>query len=436
MSAIKDSFSSKWGLIFAAAGSAIGLGNIWLFPYRVGELGGAAFIIPYITCLLVLGFIAVIGEVSIGRLTGSGPVGAFKKVLEIRGKNGKMGEIFGWICVLVSLIQAVGYTLVVSWVVRFLVGSATGSAFNATDSSQYFDFVNNSQPLLWIIITVLTAGIAIVKGIEKGIERCCKFMIPAVIILLLVLAIRVIFLPHALEGYKYLLTPRWEFLFDPRTWMLALGQVFYSLSIRGSTMVVYGSYSNKSDDIISSAKNIVVLDTMASIIAALLIIPAVFAFGKDIKAGPALMFITMPDIFKGIPLGQFFMFIFFIAVFSAAITSLIGMFEVVVEVMQNKLKISRLWAVAAVCVITAFMCNIFVVGNIRCVIDILEIHLIPFCALVSGIFFFWIVPKSMVFQEIQSGRSKPIGTWTIPIGRYVLCSIVIIVYILNILQVK
>jgi NSS family neurotransmitter:Na+ symporter len=242
MSATKDSFSSKWGLIFAAAGSAIGLGNIWLFPYRVGEMGGAAFIIPYIICLLVLGFIAVIGEVSIGRLTGSGPVGAFKKVLEIRGKNGKTGEIFGWICVLVSLIQAIGYTLVVSWVVRFLVGSATGSAFNATDSSQYFDFVNNSQPLLWIIITVLAAGIAIVNGIEKGIERCCKFMIPAVIILLLVLAIRVIFLPHALEGYKYLLTPRWEFLFDPRTWILALGQVFYSLSIRGSTLVVYGYY--------------------------------------------------------------------------------------------------------------------------------------------------------------------------------------------------
>lgn len=338
MSATKDSFSSKWGLIFAAAGSAIGLGNIWLFPYRVGEMGGAAFIIPYIICLLVLGFIAVIGEVSIGRLTGSGPVGAFKKVLEIRGKNGKTGEIFGWICVLVSLIQAIGYTLVVSWVVRFLVGSATGSAFNATDSSQYFDFVNNSQPLLWIIITVLAAGIAIVNGIEKGIERCCKFMIPAVIILLLVLAIRVIFLPHALEGYKYLLTPRWEFLFDPRTWILALGQVFYSLSIRGSTMVVYGSYSNKNDDIISSAKNIVVLDTMASIIAALLIIPAVFAFGKDIKAGPALMFITMPDIFKGIPLGQFLMFIFFIAVFFAAITSLIGIFEVVVEVIKINLK--------------------------------------------------------------------------------------------------
>ena len=436
MSAIKDSFSSKWGLIFAAAGSAIGLGNIWLFPYRVGEMGGASFIIPYISCLLVLGFIAVIGEVTIGRLTGAGPVLAFKKALEIRGKNGKPGEVFGWICVLVALVQAIGYTLIVSWVVRFLVGSFTGSVFNASNSAQYFDSAVTSNALVWIVITVAAAAITIVKGIEKGVEKCCRFMIPAIIVLLLVLAVRVAFLPHALEGYKYLLTPKWEFLFDPRTWILALGQVFYSLSIRGSTMVVYGSYAKKSGDIISSAKNIVFLDTLASIIAALLIIPAVFAFGKDIKAGPALMFITMPEIFKSMPLGQFLMSTFFIAVFFAALTSLIGMFEVVVEVLQNKFKIRRGWAVGIVSVITAVMCNVFVVGNVRWIVDMLEIHLIPFCALVSGIFLFWIVPKSRVLQEIQSGRSKPVGKWIMPMGRYIFCSGVIIVYILNILKVK
>jgi NSS family neurotransmitter:Na+ symporter len=397
-------------------------------------MGGAAFIIPYITCVLVLGLIAVIGEVTLGRLTGAGPVLAFKKVLEIRGKNGKTGEIFGWICVLVALVQAIGYTLIVSWVVRFLVGSFTGSVFNASNSTQYFNETVASNTL-WIVITVAAAAITIVKGIEKGIEKCCKFMIPAIIVLLLVLAVRVAFLPHASEGYKYLLTPKWEFLFDPRTWMLALGQVFYSLSIKGSTMIVYGSYANKSDDIISSAKNIVFLDTLASIIAALLIIPAVFAFGKDIKAGPALMFITMPEIFKGMPLGQFLMSIFFIVVFFAALTSLIGMFEVVVEVLQNKFKMPRDWAVVTVSVITAVACNIFA-GNVRGIVDMLEIHLIPFCALVSGIFLFWIVPKSMVFQEIQSGRSKPVGKWLVPTGRYVFCSVVIIVYILNVLKVK
>jgi NSS family neurotransmitter:Na+ symporter len=426
---IKDSFSSKWGLIFAATGSAIGLGNIWLFPYRVGELGGAAFVIPYLICLAVLGIIAVIGEMAIGRLTGTGPIGAFKKALEMRGKSGKAGEFFGWICVLVALVQAIGYILVVSWVIRFLLGSFTGSAFSASNSSQYFDTTINSHIFLWIIITVFLAGITIVRGVEKGIEKCCTFMIPAIIVLLLILATRVAFLPHASEGYKYLFSPKWEFMFDPITWMLALGQVFYSLSLRGSTMVVYGSYAKKTEDLVSSAKNVVIIDTVASMIATLLIIPAAFAFGKNLNEGPPLMFITMPDIFKGLPLGQILMGIFFTAVFFAALTSLIGMLEVVVEVLQNKFKIARIWAVGAISVLAAAMCNIFVVGNIKEVINILELHLIPLCALASGIFFFWIVPPNKIAEEIQNGRSKPFSKWIIPMGRYVFCSLVIIIYI-------
>jgi NSS family neurotransmitter:Na+ symporter len=434
MSSIKDSFSSKFGLVFAAAGSAIGLGNIWLFPYRVGEMGGAVFIVPYLICLFVVGVTAVIGEITIGRLTGSGPVGAFQKAMELRGKNGKIGEGFGWICTLVALVQAIGYILVVSWVLRFVVGSFTGIAFNITDSFQYFNEITSTNILFWIAISVIAVGVAIVKGIEKGIERCCTFMIPAVIILLLILAIRVAFLPHASEGYKYLFSPKWEYLFDAKTWMLALGQVFYSLSIRGSTMVVYGSYVKKTHDIISSAKQIVALDAIASIVAALLIIPAVFSFGKDLNSGPSLMFITMPDVFKGIPLGQFLMFIFFIAVFFAAITSLIGMLEVVVEVLQNKFKLTRFLAVILVSLVTVLMCKVFVVGNIKAVIDMLSIHLIPLCALGSGIFIFWIIPQNIVIQEIQSGRTKRAEKYIISMGRYIFCATVVVIYILQLLK--
>jgi NSS family neurotransmitter:Na+ symporter len=430
----RDLFSSKWGLILAAAGSAIGLGNIWLFPYRVGEYGGAAFVIPYIFCLLVLGIIALVGEIGIGRLTGTGPVGAFKKALELRGKKGAVGEFFGWICVLVAFIQAIGYILVMSWVVRFLVGSITGSAFDASNSAQYFDRIANTDIFLWIIISVFLGGISIIKGIEKGIEQCCKFMIPAVIVFLAALAVRVAFLPQAIEGYKYLLVPRWEFLFSPVTWMIALGHVFYSLSLRGSTMVVYGSYSKKNEDIVSSAKNIVLLDTVASIFATFLIIPAVFAFNKDLNAGPALMFITMPSIFKGIPLGRWLMAIFFAAVFFAALTSLIGMFEVIVEVLQTKFKMKRVWAVTLVSLLTAVLCDIFVVGNIRGVINALERHLIPLCALASGIFLFWVVPIGKVKEEIQSGHPKPLGRWVVPMGRYVFCSLVILIYVLSIVK--
>jgi NSS family neurotransmitter:Na+ symporter len=427
----RDSFSSRWGLIFAAAGSAIGLGNIWLFPYLVGGHGGAAFVIPYVACLAVLGIIAVIGEVTLGRLTGTGPVGAFKKALELRGKNGKIGELFGWVCILVNLVQTISYILVVSWIVRFLLASFTGSALSSADSTKYFDNVINNHVFLWVTVTVFVTAITILRGIEKGIEKFCKLMIPAVIALLLVISVRVVFLPRALEGYKYLFNPNWKFLFDVKTWMLALGQVFYSLSLRGSTMVVYGSYVKKTEDLIFSAKNVVVLDTLASIVAALLIIPAVFAFGKDLNKGPALMFITMPDIFKNLPFGQILMGIFFTAVFFAALTSLVGMFEVLVEVLQNKLKMFRFFAVSLVSLLTVFLCEIFVVGNLKEVINILLLYLIPLCALGSSIFVFWVVPKHIVLQEIQSGHHKPVGAWVIQMGRYVLCGIIILIFILH-----
>ncbi|MDR0956657.1 MAG: sodium-dependent transporter [Endomicrobium sp.] len=431
MNLIKDSFSSKWGLIFASAGSAIGLGNIWLFPYRLGEFGGSAFLIPYIICLMVLGIVAVIGEVTVGRITGAGPVSAFQKAAELGGKNKYVGASFGWLCNFIALIQAVGYILVVSWVMRFMIGSCTGSAFRAADSVQYFGIINTTQVIFWIVISIVVVGIAVVNGIEKGIERCCKFMIPMVIILLLVLAIRVAFLPSAAEGYKYLFTPRWEYLFDAKTWMAALGQVFYSLSLRGSTMVVYGAYAKKSQDIVSSAKYIVILDTVASLISALLIIPAVFAFGKDLHSGPSLLFITMPEIFKGIPLGQILMFIFFTAVFFAALTSLIGMLEVVIEVLQNKFKISRWISVTIVAILTVLLCKWFVIGNLKGVIDLLSLHLIPLCALGSGIFVFWIIPKHLVIEEIQNGCPKSVSKWIMPMGRYVFCGITILVYILR-----
>jgi NSS family neurotransmitter:Na+ symporter len=432
MISAKDSFSSKWGLVFAAAGSAIGLGNIWLFPYRVGEFGGSAFIIPYIVCLIILGFIAVVGEITVGRITSSGPVGAFQKAANLGCVNEKIGAVFGWICTFVALIQAIGYVLVVSWVMRFVIGSCSGSAFHAVDSIQYFSASSNTKVVLWVAISIGISAIAIINGIEKGIEKCCKFMIPAVIVLLFILAVRVAFLPGAVEGYKYLLIPRWAYLFDARTWMLALGQVFYSLSLRGSTMVVYGSYAKKSQDIISSAKHIVVLDTIASIVAAILIIPAVFAFGKNLNSGPSLLFITMPEIFKGLPFGQFLMILFFVAVFLAALTSLIGMLEVVVEVLQNKFKMPRWLAVIFVSMSAGLFCKWLVVGNIRAIIDVLSLHLIPLCALGSGIFTFWIIPKDLVIQEIQSGHSDPINKWMIYVGRYVFCGIVVLIYILHI----
>ncbi|MDR3071754.1 MAG: sodium-dependent transporter [Endomicrobium sp.] len=433
-SVTKDQFSSRWGFILAAVGAAIGMGNIWLFPYRVGELGGATFIIHYIICVAVLGFIGVLGEITIGRLTGAGPVNAFKKALEMRGGSGRIGEVFGWIPIFVIFVISLGYSVVVSWILRFFVGSITGSAFIACNTAQHFTAITGSCAWQWIIITLFVIGISMIRGVEKGIEKANKFMIPIFFVLFLILVMRVAFLPKAIDGYKFLFMPKWDFFFNARTWILALGQSFYSLSIFGSISVVYGSYTKKSEDLIFSVKNIVIFDTVASIMASLVIIPAVFSFGKDLNSESALMFITIPDIFKAMPLGQICMVIFFLAVFFAAITSLISILEVVVEVLQNKFKIHRSLSVA-ITVSTVAICSILSNGYIDKLTDILQIHFVPFCALISGIFIFWILPSKLFTKEIQSGHTKTVSKWIIPMGRYVFCGLVIVIYISNILCV-
>jgi NSS family neurotransmitter:Na+ symporter len=429
----KDLFSSRWGFILAAAGSAIGMGSIWLFPYRAGELGGSAFLIAYITCVFVLGLIAVIGEITFGRLTGKGPVGAFRKALRLSSWHNKAGELIGWIPVIVIFIISIGYAVVVAWALRFLAGSLTGVAFAATNSVIYFKLITGNGIAIWIFLTFFMAGLAMLGGVEKGIEKANKLMMPAFFILFLFLVIRVAFLPGAISGYKFMFMPKLDMLLNSRTWILALGQSFYSLSIMGSILIVYGSYARKSEDIVYSAKSVAILSTFASIFASLVIIPAIFSFGKDLNSGPSLMFITIPDIFKTIPMGQLCMIIFFIAVFFAAITSLISIIEVVVESLQNKFKISRLSAVGISTSVSAAL-SILAGGHIDGLMDILQIHLVPLCALITGIFVFWILPSKRVIKEIQKGRSKMVGKWFISLGRYVFCGLIILIYVCNLLN--
>ncbi|MDR1523092.1 MAG: sodium-dependent transporter [Endomicrobium sp.] len=429
----KDLFSSKWGFILAAAGSAIGMGNIWLFPYRVAENGGFAYMVAYIVCAFGLGFIALVGELALGRLTGKGPLGAFRKALRLSGRHNNMGEFVGWLPILVITSIGLGYTVVVSWTLRFLTGSITGSAFTVFTNNQSFDLVTKNNAALWIIITLLISGFTMVGGIEKGIEKVNKIMMTAFLVLFLMLAIRVAFLSGSIEGYKFIFALKGESLFNARTWILALGQSFYSLSTFGSIMLVYGSYARKKEDIIYSSKSVVILSILASLIASMVIIPAVFSFGKNLDSGSSLMFITMPDIFKSIPFGQVCMIIFFTAVFFAAITSLISILEVAVESLQNKLKFSRFTSVA----ITVFVVSIFSIltnGHIDEFMDILQIHFVPLCALLSAVFTFWVIPPKRVISELQQGRSKTVGKWIIPMGKYVFCSFVIIIYVINILR--
>ncbi|GMO57474.1 MAG: sodium-dependent transporter [Treponemataceae bacterium] len=429
---IRDLFSSRWGFILACVGSAVGMGNIWLFPYRVGQFGGAAFLIPYFVCVALLGFTGVMGEMAFGRSAQTGPIGAFRKAVESRGKNGKIGEAIALIPTFGSLGIAIGYSVVVGWILRFLVGSISGSAYDAPESGAYFGQIASAfGSVQWHLLGLAITFFIMIAGISAGIEKVNKIMIPAFFVLFLVLAIRAAFLPGAGAGYKYLFIPQWEYLFKIKTWVYALGQAFFSLSLAGSGTLVYGSYLSKQENVVVSARNVAIFDTLAAMLAALVIIPSVFAFGFDPAAGPPLMFITMPEVFKSMPFGQLFMVIFFVAVLFAAFTSLVNLFETPIEALQQKFGFSRTKAVLSIAAV-AVIVGVCIEGIVGEWMDVVSIYIIPLGALLAAIMFYWIYGAKFAREQIQTGCTKPIGKWLDPLSRYIFCGITIAVYLLGI----
>lgn len=428
----RDSFKSRFGFILACIGSAVGMGNIWLFPYRVGQFGGAAFLIPYFIFVILIGFTGVIGEMAFGRAMGTGPLGAFKKAMEKRGKN--HGDLIGLIPVIGSLGIAIGYSVVVGWILRFTVGSLSGSLISSPNSGAYFGIIAGKFGSVgWHFAALIITFIVMTAGISEGIEKINKFMMPAFFGMFLILAVRVFFLPGSGVGYTYLFTPEWKALKDPQTWVFALGQAFFSLSLAGSGTLVYGSYLKKSEDIVNSAMIVSIFDAIAAMLAALVIIPSVFAYNLDPAAGPPLMFITMPEIFKQMPAGRLFASIFFIAVLFAAVTSLVNLFEAPIESLQEKFKFSRIKAVTIVGLIGALVGIFIEDGDILGVwMDVVSIYVIPLGAMLAGIMFYWVCGSKFAREQVQLGRQKELGSWFEPMSKYVFVGLTIIVYILGI----
>ncbi|MEG0943691.1 MAG: sodium-dependent transporter [Angelakisella sp.] len=427
-------FTDRWGFILACIGSAVGMANVWMFPYRVGKYGGAAFLIPYFICVIVLGFSGVIGEMAFGRAMRTGPLGAFRKALESKGI--KHGRDIGIIPVLGSLAIGIGYAVVVGWVLRFLWGSISGSMFTAADTGSYFGAIAGPFGSIgWHMLGLAMGFLLLSLGVTNGIEKVNKIMMPAFFVLFLILAVRVATIPGAMEGYKFLMVPKWEYLLNPETWIYALGQCFFSLSLAGSGTVVYGSYLKKEENVINCSKNVGIFDTLAACLATLVVIPAVFAYGFDPQAGPPLMFITIPEIFRQMPMGRLFAVFFFVAVLFAAITSLINLFETPVEALQQRFKFSRNKAIGCVAIVAAgvgiFIENGDMVGTWM---DVVSIYVIPLGALISAIIFFWILGPKFAREQIQMGREKPIGKWLEPMTKYAFCIITVAVYILGIFK--
>lgn len=431
----RDSFNNKWGFILACIGSAVGMGNIWMFPTRVSMYGGGSYLIPYFIFVALIGFTGVIGEMSFGRATKSGPVDAFGYACKTKNKR-KLGEAIGFIPVLGALAMAIGYTVVMGWILKYMIGAFTGKTlapadtegFAASFGSMASAFGNN----VWQIVALVIGIIILMFGVGRGIEKANKIMMPVFFILFAVLGIYVAFQPGAIEGYKYIFRVDPKAFADPKTWIFALGQAFFSLSVAGNGTLIYGSYLSDNEDIPAAAGRVALFDTIAALLAALVIIPAMATTGAQLnQGGPGLMFIFLPALFKSMPGGYIVAIIFFVAVFMAGLSSLINLYEAPIATIQEKLHLGRKASCAIIAVI-ALVVSICIQGIVSGWMDILSIYICPLGAGLAGIMFFWVCGKKYVETQVNTGRDKKLTDKFYPICKYIFCPICFLVLILGI----
>ena len=298
----RESFNNKWGFILACIGSAVGMGNIWMFPTRVSMYGGGSYLIPYFIFVVLIGFTGVIGEMSFGRATRSGPIDAFGIAMERKGKR-KLGELLGGIPVLGALAMAIGYTVVMGWILKYMIGAFTGSTLSPADidgfSAEFGGMASAFGNNMWQIIALVIGIVILMFGVGNGIEKANKILMPAFFVLFIILAIYAACQPGAIDGYKYIFRIEPKVLADPKTWIFALGQAFFSLSVAGNGTLIYGSYLPDSEDIPEAAGRVALFDTIAAMLAALVIIPAMATAGAQLdQGGPGLLFIFLPCLFN------------------------------------------------------------------------------------------------------------------------------------------
>ena len=345
-------FTGKIGFVLAAAGSAVGLGNLWRFPYLAAKYGGGIFILCYIILAATVGITLLMLEIAIGRKTGKGVLGAFASL-------NKKFKWLGFICLAVPIIIVPYYCVIGGWVVKYIVAFFAGSAGlvegagAAVDTSAYFNtFISDPwQPLIFFLIFAAATVLVVVFGVQKGIERISKVLMPLLAVISVGLMIYVLCQEGALEGVAYLFTPDFS-QFSYETLLAALGQLFYSLSLAMGIMITYGSYMKKEVSIPKSSMQIAICDSAFAIVAATIIIPSIFAFSADPDgalgtSGPSLMFVQLPAVFNNLPGGRWIGAAFFILVFFAALTSSISLVEAIVAVLRENLHLKR-WVACTV----------------------------------------------------------------------------------------
>ena len=333
----KSSFSGRLGYVMAVAGSAVGLGNIWRFPYLAAKYGGGIFLLTYIILALTVGFALLVSETALGRKTGNNPIKAYKML------GAKKLKIGGWLNSIIPMLIVPYYCVIGGWVCKYLFEYLRGSSHLLTQDTYFSSFISSSlSPAFWLIVFAVLTFIVVIKGVEKGIEKVSKVLMPILVIIAIFISVYGLMTPGAIEGLKYYIIPDFS-NFSIMTVIAAVGQMFYSLSIGMGILFTYGSYMKKEVDLEKAISQVEIMDTLIAFLAGLMIIPAVFAFsGKEsLNAGASLMFITMPKVFDSLQLGGFIGLVFFLLVLFAALTSAISLMECSVATLMEQLHISR-----------------------------------------------------------------------------------------------
>ena len=414
----REKWGSKTGFILAAAGSAIGLGNIWKFPYIAGENGGASFVIVYLICIAIIGLPVLIAEILIGRTTQRDPVGAFRKL-----SNSKFWASVGGMGIVGGFLILSFYAVIAGWALGYIVEALKGSFFNFTEPTSSANYFNDLVgDIFWnlgyFILFMLITAVIVWSGIRKGIERGSKIMMPILFFLLIILMIRGLTLEGAGNGMKFLWDPDWSKI-NAQSVLIALGHAFFTLSLGMGAMLTYGSYMSKKTSVPNSALQIVFLDTLIALIAGIAIFTSVFAVGLDPAAGPGLIFHTLPSVFIKMPGGYFFSILFFVLLTIAALTSSISLLQVVVSYFVDERGWQRHRAVIVLASVIALLgipsalsfnvlADFKIFGlNFFALVDFIASNiLLPLGGLLISIFVAWVWGFDKALVNLREGAEK------------------------------
>ena len=417
MEKTRSNFSGKIGFVLAAAGSAVGLGNIWRFPYLAAKYGGGIFLLIYIILAVTFGFALMCAETAIGRKTGTSAINAY-------GALNKKYKFIGWIASIIPIIILPYYSVIGGWVIKYFYVFVSGSAKISASDAYFSNFISKPiEPIGWFLLFIGLTALIVLFGVEKGVEKVSKWMMPILVLLTLFIAIYGLFMPGAMDGLVYYIKPNFS-KFSATTVLAAMGQLFYSMSLAMGIMIAYGSYMKKDISLESSVRHIEIFDTGIAFLAGLMIVPAVFAFSggnqEALSKGPSLMFVTLPKVFESMTGGTVIGALFFIMVFFAALTSSISLMETVVSIITDKTRLGRKTTCAIVligCIILGLpscfgfsvLSFIQIAGlSILDMFDFLSNSiLMPIVALLTCVFIGYIIKPKALTDEIElTGKFK------------------------------